>query len=135
MHHARADLKADAFAALARLLSRLFEEVHRAKLTRQQHLMFRLATLTTLVETGAALCRKIAEERIPLDRPDYLQLCARINAALSAQEAFAVVNEVLYGSGHWSEADAQALLAASGFDYPASQSGLIADMDLLRTML
>ncbi|HLA80894.1 MAG TPA: acyl-CoA dehydrogenase family protein, partial [Thermoleophilia bacterium] len=50
----RSDIKAAMFAALARLLGRLFDEVHRAKLTREQHIMFRLASLTTLVETGAA---------------------------------------------------------------------------------
>jgi alkylation response protein AidB-like acyl-CoA dehydrogenase len=129
------DVKADVFGALARLLNRLFDEVHQAKLTRQQHIMFRLATLTTLVETGAALGRKAAQTAESSENREYLKLCARINAALVAQEAFAIANEVLYGSGQWSTDEARAILDSSSFDYPASQTGLIADMDLLRTRI
>jgi alkylation response protein AidB-like acyl-CoA dehydrogenase len=135
VHQTRGDLKADMFAALARLLNRLFDEVHRAKLTRQQHVMFRLASLTTLVETGAALCRKVAEGADSSEKSEYLELCARINAALCAQEAFAIANEVLYGSGHWPAVEAQAILDSSQFSYARSQIGLIADMDLLRTRI
>jgi alkylation response protein AidB-like acyl-CoA dehydrogenase len=131
----RSDLKADVFAGLARLLGRLFDEVHQAKLTRQQHIMFRLATLTTLVETGAALCQKASQGADSPEKTEYLELCARINASLAAQEAFAIVTEILYGSGHWAAPDAQAILDSAQFDYPGSQTGLIASMDLLRTRI
>jgi alkylation response protein AidB-like acyl-CoA dehydrogenase len=134
VHQARADLKADSCAALARLLGRLFDEVHQAKLTRQQHIMFRLASMTTFVETGAALVRKAAENDIP-ETKQYLDLCTRINAALCAQDAWTIANEILYGSGHWSAPDAASVLASSGFDYPASQAGLITDMDLLKALV
>ena len=60
VHAQHADLKADAMAALARLLNRLFDEVHKAKATRQQHIMFQLALLATTTETGAALVSKVA---------------------------------------------------------------------------
>jgi alkylation response protein AidB-like acyl-CoA dehydrogenase len=129
------DVKAEVFSALARLLNRLFDEVHQAKLTRQQHIMFRLATLATLVETGAALSGKAAEGAHSSENGEYLTLCARINAALTAQEAFAIANEVVYGSGQWSTDEARAILESSSFDYPGSQAGLIADMDLLRTRI
>ncbi len=135
VHQTRGDLKADVFASLARLLGRIFDEVHLAKLTRQQHIMFRLASLTTAVETGAALCRKVAQGLDPHEKSVYLELSARINAALCAQEAFAIANEILYGSGYWSAADARTILEGSQFDYPASQTGLIPDMDLLRTRI
>lgn len=135
VHEDRGDIKADMFAALARLLNRLFDEVHQAKLTRQQHIMFRLATLTTVVETGAALCRKVAQGAASSEKGEYLELCARINAALCAQEAFAIANEIAYGSGQWPAAEAQAILDSSRFSYAASQIGLIADMDLLRTRI
>jgi alkylation response protein AidB-like acyl-CoA dehydrogenase len=126
-------------AALTRLLNRLYKEVHETKLTRQQHVMFRLATYSTLVETGAALCRKAAGA-VPRDDSEsedleYLQLCARINAALSAQEAFVIASEIVYGCGQWSADEARAILQASGFDFGASQTGLLTDMDLLRTRI
>ena len=65
VHASHPDLKADTLAAVARLLNRLFDEVHKSKLTRQQHIMFQLASLATLVETGAALPKKIAGRRRP----------------------------------------------------------------------
>ena len=135
VHETCGDVRADMFAALARLLNRLFDEVHQAKLTRQQHIMFRLATLTTLVETGAALCRKAAQSAGSSENGEYVKLCARINAALSAQEAFAIANEIAYGSGQWSTDEARAILESSSFDYAGSQTGLISDMDLLRTRI
>jgi alkylation response protein AidB-like acyl-CoA dehydrogenase len=135
VHGARGDVKADCYAALARLLDRLFAEVHQAKLTRQQHIMFRLASLATVVETGAALCRKAAQGADTSEKGEYLELCARINAALCAQEAFAIANEVVFGSGYWSAAEAQAILDSARLDYAGSQTGLIADMDLLKTRI
>lgn len=132
VHRSHPTLKADVLASLARLLGRLFDEIHRAKLTRQQHVMFRLATLTTLVETGAALCEKAASNDVLPDDKDHLELCSRINVALCAQEACTTANEIVHGSGHWSGADADAILNAGGFDFAGSQSGFIADMDLLR---
>jgi len=131
----RSDIKAAMFAALARLLGRLFDEVHRAKLTREQHIMFRLASLTTLVETGGALCKKVAQGAGSPEDEEFRALCARINAALCAQEAFAIAGEVLHGSGRWSVAEAQDILDASQFDYAGSQTGYIADLDQLRARI
>ena len=123
---------------LTRLLNRLIQEVHQTKLTRQQHVMFRLASLATLVETAAALPAKIAtasQTRLSEERATSLQLCARVNAALCAQEAYAIVADVLYGSGRWSAAEADEIVVSTGFDYAASQVGLLADMDSLRATL
>jgi len=139
VHDSHPQVGAGTMAALTRLLNRLYKEVHETKLTRQQHVMFRLATYSTLVETGAALCRKAAGA-VPRDDSEsedleYLQLCARINAALSAQEAFVIASEIVYGCGQWSADEARAILQASGFDFGASQTGLLTDMDLLRTRI
>jgi alkylation response protein AidB-like acyl-CoA dehydrogenase len=129
-------LKADVFAALARLLIRLWDEVHKAKATRQQHIMFQLALLSAATETGAALATKISVgEGLAAERPDYLRLCTRVNASLAAQTAFAIANEILYGSGLWPPEEARAILDSAKFDYEASQAGLITDMDQLRTHL
>lgn len=136
VHAQHGQLKADVLAALARLLNRLFGEVHKAKATRQQHIMFQLALLATATETGAALVNKIARgEDLTDDKAEYLRLCARVNAALAAQSAFAIANEILYGSGQWQPEEARAILGSAKFDYQASQAGLITDMDLLRTHL
>ncbi len=123
-------LKADVFAGLVRLVNRIIEEAHKAKATRQQYVMFHIATLATVAETGAALVKKAAEAA-GTDRAEYLAACARVNTALATQTAFAIANEVLHGTRKWEPAEAQAVLASAGFDYAAAQSGMILDMDAL----
>ncbi len=138
VHCVHADIKADTLATIIRLLNKLIEEVHKAKLTRQQHVMFELASLATLAETGAALYNKLDREPLDDELPlstetrDYLKLCARINTAYCGQEASRISAEVMYGSGHWTVDDAQAVLASVPFDCASSQSGLIGDLDLLK---
>jgi alkylation response protein AidB-like acyl-CoA dehydrogenase len=134
VHEAHPDIKADLFAAIVRMLNPLFDEIHKAKLTRQQHVMFQLAWLATLAETGAALYKKVAAGADP-EKQDYLKLCARINTALVAREASAIAHEVIYGTGHWNAAAAQTILDKAPLDLAASQAGVITDMDLLRDML
>jgi alkylation response protein AidB-like acyl-CoA dehydrogenase len=134
VHSNHGDLKADVFAAILRLLNRLFDEVHQAKATRQQHVMFQLATLTSIAETGAALVNKTARgDGLTPEQREYLRLCARVDAALAAQAAFTIANEVLHGGGIWSLTEAEAIWQSAQFEYARSQSGLISDMDALRT--
>jgi hypothetical protein len=134
IHAQQPDLKAGVFAALVRLVNRVFEEAHKAKATRQQYVMFDLATLATLAETGAALVTKAARtDGASPERAEYLKTCARVNTALAAQTVFAVANEILYGTQKWDAGEANAVLDSSGFDFGAAQSGLIVDMDTLRT--
>jgi alkylation response protein AidB-like acyl-CoA dehydrogenase len=139
IHASRSDLKADIFAVIFRLLGTLFDEVHKAKAVRQQHVMFQLATLTTLAETGAALVSKVSlGEDLTPEASEYLALCARINAAFAAQAAFTIAAEVLYGTGVWSTAEADAISQASHLDYSRyarAQTGLVTDMDSLRAKL
>jgi hypothetical protein len=134
IHAQHPDLKADTFATLIRLVNRLIEEAHKVKATRLQYVMFHVATLATIVETGAALITKAAGiDRGSPARAAYLGTCARVNTALAAQGVFALANEVLYGTRKWDPEEAQEVLASSGFDYAAAQSGLIVDMDILQT--
>ncbi len=133
---ARPDVKAAVFAGVLRLLNRLFVEAHRTKATRQQHVMFKLAALAAVAETGAALAEKIARgDDRPASHDDYLALCARVDAAYAAQEAWAAAAELLYGTGLWTGEEAQAALASSGLDLPGSQAGLVADLDALRALM
>jgi alkylation response protein AidB-like acyl-CoA dehydrogenase len=134
IHAADAGLKADVLSALIRQLGRLFDEVHKAKAVRQQHVMFRLADLASDVETAVALVGKVAEsDGLSPERAEYLRLCARIDVALAAQTAHAVAGEILFGTGVWAPADAGTIWEACDFGYQRSQAGLVTDMDALRT--
>ena len=136
VHQKSPDLKANTVAAVFRLLNSLFAAAHEQKATRQQHIMFQLATLTSLAEPAAALTDKAA--MAAAQDSEHLRLSARINAALLAQSALVIANEILYGSGKWSSAEARALgEAAAGPALAAehSQVGLIPDMDALRALL
>ncbi len=133
VHAEQSDIKADVFASLVRLVNRLIEEAHKVKATRQQYVMFHLATLATVAETGAALVTKAARTAgVAPERVEYLKACARVNTALAAQTVFVLANEILYGIGKWDADEARSVLDSSGFDFGAAQSGLILDMDTLR---
>ena len=135
-HESHPDLKADTIAGTLRLVNRLFQVVHEKKATRRQHVMFQLATLASIAETAAALVEKaVAAAADSPERADYLALCSRINAGLGAQQAFVIAGEILYGTGPWSDPEASGVLDSSGFDYPHSQTGLMADMDTLLTKI
>jgi alkylation response protein AidB-like acyl-CoA dehydrogenase len=136
VHQKRPDCKADIFAGILRLLKHLFDEIHKAKLTRQQHIMFQLATLASCAETGASLINKIDRSKdLTNDKLDYLILCARINAALCAQSAFTIATEILYGSAQWNAPEVQHIFDSSMFNYRNSQLNLISDLDSLRTKI
>jgi alkylation response protein AidB-like acyl-CoA dehydrogenase len=136
VHAAYPDIKADVFATVVRLVNRVFEETHKVKATRQQYVMFHLATLATLAETGAALIAKAATPgHASVERADYLRRCARVNVALAAQAVFAVAGEILHGTGKWTAEEARAVLVSSGFDHAASQTGMILDMDALQSQV
>jgi alkylation response protein AidB-like acyl-CoA dehydrogenase len=136
VHAQNPELKADVFAGLVRLVNRVIEEAHKAKATRQQYVMFHIATLATIAETGAALIKKaaVAAGADP-ERAEYLETCARVNAALAAETAFACASEVLYGTQKWEATEVEGIFDSSGFDYAASLSGLILDMDKLQAQV
>lgn len=136
IHETHSDLKADVLGGVIRLLNRLLTVVHETKTTRQQHVMFELATFASVAETGAALVAKAAQAlSCGLGDVDHLGLCARINAGFCGQSAFTIANEILYGVGRWSSSEAQAILESSGFDFARSQAGLITHMDALQTRI
>jgi alkylation response protein AidB-like acyl-CoA dehydrogenase len=136
IHQSSPLLKADTVAGMLRLLNRLFEEVHRAKATRQQHVMFRLADFAAVAETAAALVQKASQSsELASDSAGRLTLCARVNASLAAQAATTAANEIAYGTGVWDATQAAQILDASALAPERSLAGLIADMDALRTQL
>ncbi len=132
VHAVRPDLKAGVLASALRLLNRLFEEIHKAKGTRQQHLMFRMAEFAAAAEVAVALTDKAAQADPGSQHGEYLALCARVNTALAGQIAFTASNEILFGSALWPAALAGEILGSAGFSYADSQTGLITDLDALR---
>jgi len=135
VHEQHPGLKADTVAGVLRLLNGLFRAVHEAKATRQQHIMFQLASLAATAESAAALTIKAAQGVGVSKEAERLGLSARIDAALCGQCATATVGEVLYGSGKWSSSEAWMIFESSGFDYERSQSRLVPDMDALRALI
>lgn len=135
-HESHPDLKAATVAGILRLLNGVVEVVHKAKATRQQHIMFRMAELAAVAEVAAALVLKAAEsDRGAFDESEYLAACCRVNAALAAQTTSTIAAEILYGSGLWTATEAQDVVASSGLDLGGAQVGMIPDMDMLRTKI
>ena len=119
-------------AQIIRLLNELITAVHQAKLTRQQHIMFLLADLMTAAEAGAALVRKLSRiDKNHEAQMDHLKICGRINSAFAAQIAHLTAHQIIIGSGNWSAQDLMEIFNTSGFNFQATQAGLIADMDAI----
>lgn len=123
------------FAALAlRALAVVLERCRIDKLTRQQHLLFRLGELIAAAETAAIFAERVIAqptEAIALDIPTR-QTMARIYAR---EAALKVANDGL----HWAMGAGQTDPNLAGsLNLPAiyqAQAGLLEDMDLVATQL
>jgi alkylation response protein AidB-like acyl-CoA dehydrogenase len=111
-----------------RALAELLERSRIDRLTRNQHVLFRLGAFAAQVEAAAIFCERVAQkptEAIPLPVP-LRQALARIYARQAALEAAAKGLSLLIGSG---QTDPN---LASALNLPAiyqAQAGLIEDMD------
>jgi alkylation response protein AidB-like acyl-CoA dehydrogenase len=124
-------------------LAALLEHCRVARLTRQQHLLFRLGELVARAEGAAALVRRAAraaegalDERT--DRRFSPPALAALSRAASRETALDVATNALrWGLGADAPgADAQALAEALGLPaIHAAQSGLLLDMDLVADAL
>ncbi len=122
-HVANSGLKADILADVLGLVKRLFAETHKTKAIRQQHVMFQLANLTSVVETARALVSKVATgQGLDPGRAEFLALCARITVAMAARDAHAIAAEILHGTDVWTPEEAEAVLDSAAFDYARSQN-------------
>ena len=133
-----------ATAALALdALAALLEHCRVARLTRQQHLLFRLGELVARAEGAAALVRRAAraaegtlDERA--DRRFAPAALAALSRAASRETALDVATNALrWALGADAQgADAPALAEALGLPaIHAAQSGLLTDMDLVADAL
>ena len=142
--HARRPTVGAGTAALALdALAALLEHCRVARLTRQQHLLFRLGELVARAEGAAALARRAAraaegtlDERA--DRRFSPEALAALSRAASRDAALDVATSGLrWAVGADAQStDASALAAALGLpNVLAAQSGLLTDMDLVADAL
>jgi len=137
--HARRGDVGGAVAALAQdALAETLERCRVARLTRHQHVLFRLGSLIATAEAAGALARRAARSAEgSLDpRTDRRfatpALCAvsRVFAREAAAEVAAGGLRLVVGAGGEPAADVTALAAALGTpSVQAAQEGLLADMD------
>jgi alkylation response protein AidB-like acyl-CoA dehydrogenase len=123
------------FAALAlRALAVILERCRLDRLTRNQHVLFRLGELIAYGETAAIFAERVVQQptdAIPLDVPTR-QALSRIHARKAALKIAADGLRWTIGAG---QSDPN---LASSLNLPAiyqAQSGLIADMDFVATQL
>jgi alkylation response protein AidB-like acyl-CoA dehydrogenase len=128
-HHAAHPQDGAAYAALAmRALSVILERCRLDKLTRNQHILFRLGELIAWAETAAVFAERVSlkpTEAIPLDVPTR-QALARIYGRQAALKVAADGLSWTIGAGQTDPNLADSLNLPAIYQ---AQSGQIADMD------
>ncbi len=142
LHAAHPEVGADTAALAAHALAALLEHARIGRLTRNQHIQFRLGELSAFAEGAASLARRAAraaegtlDPKAPRSlAPGTLAAMSRVNAR---EAALKVATEGLRWVGGATEAAALDALAA-GMGLAAihrAQAGLLNDMDRVRDAL
>jgi len=134
IHQTQPENGADVAAMALRALAVILERCRRDRLTRQQHILFRLGELMAYAETAAIFSERVADyptEAIPLDVP-IRQALARIHARDAALKVAADGLRWTMGAGQ-TDPNLAASLNLPGI-YQA-QTGLLADMDFAAEQL
>lgn len=129
----------------AEALAELVQRAKKARLGRQQHVIFQLADAISALETSTALCRKAAAwQRFTARGADEAQTTwaailaalARVQSAVAAEEVGRIAYRVLASTG---VLDARAVGAEAGPLHPgtllAAWDGRMADLDRLASWL
>jgi alkylation response protein AidB-like acyl-CoA dehydrogenase len=122
-------------AALAsRALSVLLERCRLDRLTRNQHVLFRLGELITAAETAEIFCHRVAHAPSPVSglSPEALAACARIHARCAALQVAADGLRWAIGAGQ-TDPDLAGSLGLSAIYQ--SQEGLVEDMTAVANAL
>lgn len=133
-HRAEPQNGAGAAALALRALAVILERCRLDRLTRQQHVLFRLGELAAYAETAAIFAETVVErptEAIPLDIPTR-QAMARIHGR---EAALKVATDGLRWAVGAGQSDPQ---LATALNFPAvyqAQEGLIEDMDFVAAQL
>ncbi|MEZ5220486.1 MAG: acyl-CoA dehydrogenase family protein [Ilumatobacteraceae bacterium] len=144
LHARHADVGAEHAALAAQALAAVLESCRVARLTRNQHVLFRLGELITTTECAEALARRAGAALDGHTHPkserrfdgDALAVMSRVFAREAAQKVGQEGVRWVAGSVAADSADVAALLAAIPHDaIRAAQSGLLADMDRVADVL
>ncbi len=124
-----------AVVALAlRAVAATLAEARRARLTRSQHVQFRLAATIAEIEVAAALVRKAAAASGP--HAETLRARSRVHARTVAMLAADAAVEIAVGTGAVDGPTRTAFEAAAGLDaIRAAQAGRLADEDAVAKAL
>ena len=141
LHAAHPTVGADISAMAHRALAEIMETSRVNRLTRNQHLLFRLGELVAYVECSGALARRAATAATGLPDKSDRTFTADELATLGrvfAREAAAKVGEEgvrwVMGAAEIGAVDPVALSTAAGLDaIKRAQGGLLADMDAAAT--
>jgi alkylation response protein AidB-like acyl-CoA dehydrogenase len=87
LHREQADVGADAAAAAVRALLEAIERARLARLTRHQHILFRLGELMARAEVAAAFARAAAGRGAPAYRPHFAPGAVRAMSRVFARQA------------------------------------------------
>ncbi len=126
-HRDQPDTGAGVAALALRALSVILERCRLDRLTRQQHVLFRLGELVAYAETAALFASRVTGSPSPVSglRPEALAACARIFAREAALKVAADGLRWAIGAGQ-SDADLAGSLGLPAIY--AAQDGLIDDM-------
>ena len=135
--HARApDVGADVAALAMRALHVLVEHARVERLTRNQHILFRLGEWVAAVEVAAAVARYAADprEKVTPFPPEVVKAMSRVYAREAAALVACQAMRWVYGADE--TADLGQLSAAMNLPaLQATQRGLVDDMDRIATAL
>jgi alkylation response protein AidB-like acyl-CoA dehydrogenase len=121
----------------AAILNDTIMRVHENRLTRQQHIMFLLADMMTVVEVGAALARKaVALSKSGDARAEKFCAMSRIFADETAQLVSRNAVTILLGSGVFDQNAIQDFMTAHSYhQLVCSSLNIINDMDRVADIL
>lgn len=140
LHGRQPQVGADVAALAHHALAEVMEVARVHRLTRNQHLLFRIGELTAVVEGSAALARRAAaaataelpaKAAIRLD-PDGLAAASRVSARTAASKVAEEGVRWVLGAAPPGLIDPSALSSAAGLEaIQRAQAGLIDDMDVV----
>jgi alkylation response protein AidB-like acyl-CoA dehydrogenase len=141
LHAAHPEVGADVAALAAHACAALMEQARIARLTRNQHILFRLGELCALADGAYSLARRAARAaegtlspKAPRNlAPETLAAMSRVNAR---EVAMRIATDGMRWVGGATDGPPDALSAALGLEaIQRAQAGLLTDMDYVRDAL
>jgi len=136
LHEKVSNVGADHMSPALNGLNVIFERCRQQKLTRNQHVMFKLGELSAEAEVAMVFCETAAmdeySDAFPYDR-EMMKAMARIRARQAAHKILLEGIELVMGAG---SGDAQIMVEETRmYQIIAAQKGMVQDMDLVATKI